>query len=483
MHAMATVQQQVLDRVERLIDDTSVMAEVMKADHAAAQLTRKAQTLLVMCGIWPARRESRPVSLFDCVRGAQSRIVEFGRPWRTPARSGARPCRTPLSAPGARLGGMPLDTGAPGGGTRERATGHRDTRTESGRWALAEAGDGRALVCPLDSLGAPAGPVRTEPSAAEAVRARPEVARWVWRATSALHPRLLAAGVRVDRCHDVEAAEALLLGHEGRCGAPRSLPAAWARLRGLPVPDDPPQALREADPQPSLFDASPASVPRGTDPLTALCAVYAAQLERVERSGSPAGMRLLLAGESAACLVAVEMSRAGVPWRADVHRALLDELLGERYAGTGEPRRLAELAAEVSRAFGPGARVRPDLPADVLRAFAGRASGSPRPGRGNSRTSTIRRSRRCCGTRSCTASTPRTAGAGCAPGCTTAGSVPSTCPAAPSRDGGPPTGAARCRFRRSCAGRWSPTPAGGWWSRTPTRWSRGCSPRSPATPV
>ncbi|MFD3521417.1 ATP-binding protein [Streptomyces sp. NPDC058653] len=79
MHAMATVQQQVLDHVERAIDDPRLMADVMKADHAAAQMTRKAQTLLVMCGIWPARRESQPVSLYDCVRGAQSRIVEFGR--------------------------------------------------------------------------------------------------------------------------------------------------------------------------------------------------------------------------------------------------------------------------------------------------------------------------------------------------------------------------------------------------------------------
>lgn len=79
MHAMATVQQQVLDRVERSIDDPHLMADVMKADHAAAQMTRKAQTLLVMCGIWPARRETRPVSLYDCVRGAQSRIVEYSR--------------------------------------------------------------------------------------------------------------------------------------------------------------------------------------------------------------------------------------------------------------------------------------------------------------------------------------------------------------------------------------------------------------------
>nr|WP_236074004.1 ATP-binding protein [Streptomyces tardus] len=79
MHAMATVQLQVLDNVEKIISDPRLMTEVMRADHAAAQMTRKAQTLLVMCGIWPARRESRPVSLYDCVRGAQSRIVEFGR--------------------------------------------------------------------------------------------------------------------------------------------------------------------------------------------------------------------------------------------------------------------------------------------------------------------------------------------------------------------------------------------------------------------
>ncbi|MDX3224446.1 ATP-binding protein [Streptomyces sp. ME19-01-6] len=79
VHAMAVVQQQVLDGLEQRISEAAVMAEVMKADHAAAQMTRKAQTLMVMCGIWPARRETRPVTLFDCVRGAQSRIVEFGR--------------------------------------------------------------------------------------------------------------------------------------------------------------------------------------------------------------------------------------------------------------------------------------------------------------------------------------------------------------------------------------------------------------------
>ncbi|MGW2658691.1 bifunctional 3'-5' exonuclease/DNA polymerase, partial [Streptomyces sp. NPDC001478] len=82
----------------------------------------------------------------------------------------------------------------------------------------------------------------------------------------------------------------------------------------------------------------------------------------------PDRMRLLTASESAGMLVAAEMDRAGLPWRADVHREVLHELLGERYAGGGEPRRLAKLADEVSAAF--GRRVRPDLPADVVKAFA-----------------------------------------------------------------------------------------------------------------
>lgn len=238
------------------------------------------------------------------------------------------------------------------------------------RWALAECEDGRAQVCPLDARGAPAGPVRTEESAVAAVRSRPGVGRWVWRSTAAVHPRLVEAGVHVERCYDVEAAEALLLGHEGRAGAPRSLAAAWARLHGLPAPPDPPAAAREAHAEPSLFDAAPAPLPEGVQPMTALLAVYGAQLRRTAAAEHPERMRLLLAGESAGTLVAVEMGRAGVPWRADVHRALLEELLGERYGGGGMPRRLVELEEEISAAFGPGVRVRPDLPGDVLRAFA-----------------------------------------------------------------------------------------------------------------
>ncbi|MET9773382.1 bifunctional 3'-5' exonuclease/DNA polymerase [Streptomyces sp. NPDC006367] len=231
------------------------------------------------------------------------------------------------------------------------------------RWALAVAEDGGVDVAPLGPDGLPAGPVRREPDLAGAVRARPDVTRWVWRSTAEIYPRLLTAGVRVERCYDIEAAETLLLGHEGRYGQPRSAAAALARLRGGPVPPDPPQRSAAPGAQSPLFE------PEGTHlPLEDLLSVYAEQQRRHDRAAHPDRMRLLTAAESAGSLVAAEMNRAGLPWRADVHREVLHDLLGERYAGGGEPRRLAELAEEVSAAF--GRRVRPDLPADVVRAFA-----------------------------------------------------------------------------------------------------------------
>lgn len=223
---------------------------------------------------------------------------------------------------------------------------------------------GGALLAPLDPTGLPAAPVVAEPDLVAAVRSRPDVTRWVWRSTAEIYPRLLAAGVPVDRCYDIEVAESLLLAHEGRLGEPRSAAAAHARLRGAPVPPDPPARSAEPGSQSSLFEPS-----SGTRlPFEDLLQVYADQLRRHDATEHPGRMRLLTAAESAGMLVAAEMNSSGLPWRADVHRQVLDELLGERYAGGGEPRRLAELADEVSAAF--GRRVRPDLPADVVKAFA-----------------------------------------------------------------------------------------------------------------
>ncbi|MFD3561970.1 bifunctional 3'-5' exonuclease/DNA polymerase [Streptomyces sp. NPDC058686] len=231
------------------------------------------------------------------------------------------------------------------------------------KWAIAATEDGGAQLAPLGADGTPAAPVRKEPSLAEAVRSRPDVTRWIWRSTAAVYPGLLAAGVRVPRCYDIEDAETLLLGHAGRFGEPRSAAAALARIRGTAVPPDPPQRAATPGSQSSLFEPQPVHVP-----LEDLIEVYADQQRRHDATAHPGRMRLLTATESAAMLVAAEMNAAGLPWSADVHRSVLHELLGERYAGGGEPRRLAELADEVSEAF--GRRVRPELPADVVKAFA-----------------------------------------------------------------------------------------------------------------
>ena len=82
-----------------------------------------------------------------------------------------------------------------------------------------EAQEGRgALLSPLAEGAVPAGPVREVEDLVEAVAGHERAGspRWLWAATPSIYPRLLAAGVRVERCHDFELTEALLLGHEGR---------------------------------------------------------------------------------------------------------------------------------------------------------------------------------------------------------------------------------------------------------------------------
>ncbi|MEV6601064.1 bifunctional 3'-5' exonuclease/DNA polymerase [Actinoplanes sp. NPDC051346] len=205
--------------------------------------------------------------------------------------------------------------------------------------------------------------------------------RWVWAATADCYPALLRAGVRVRRCHDVELTEALLLGHAGQWGSPRSLGAAFARLTGAPVPSDPPPRIAEPPgfAQAALFEAT-TGPPAAAGPvvLDALTRVYADQQRRIVAIGQSGGRShesgrsgrfgLLVAAESAGALVGAEMGHAGLPWRGDLHDELLRDLLGPPQP-VGPPRRLAELAAEINAAFGMRG-LHPDSPAEVLRAFA-----------------------------------------------------------------------------------------------------------------
>ncbi|WP_051798005.1 bifunctional 3'-5' exonuclease/DNA polymerase [Catenuloplanes japonicus] len=234
-----------------------------------------------------------------------------------------------------------------------------------------EGGGGR--LAPLRPDGAPAGRVTPVASLAGAVSVREQRdhPRWLWSATDAIYPGLLRDGVRVERCHDLELTEALLLGHAGRWGEPRALPAAWARLTGGPVPRDPPP--RQAEPpggsQPVLFDTAPSPVAAGADPLTAVTEVYADQVARIAATAHPGRFRMLVAAESAGALIAAEMGRAGLPFDAAVHDELLVELLGPQSPVGGRPRRLAELASKINDAFGVRG-LNPDSPAELLRAFA-----------------------------------------------------------------------------------------------------------------
>ncbi|HEV7707351.1 MAG TPA: bifunctional 3'-5' exonuclease/DNA polymerase [Asanoa sp.] len=231
-----------------------------------------------------------------------------------------------------------------------------------------EGGSGRLL--PLDDGGRPAGAAATVPSLAAAV-ASWEAARkprWIWPSTMAVYPPLLAAGVRVERCHDVELTEALLLGSAGTWGAPRSVAAALARLRGTPVPPDPPPVTAEppGGGQDALF-AAPAATPAVT--LEDLLTVYADQRARMSAvPSSPGRFRLLVAAESAGALVAAEMGATGLPWRADVHDALLRELLGPPSTVGGPPARLVTLAAEIAAAFGVR-HLHAESPGELLKAF------------------------------------------------------------------------------------------------------------------
>lgn len=215
----------------------------------------------------------------------------------------------------------------------------------------------------LDGSGTPVGQVRhvTVPEPDGGVR-------WLWPTTAEIYPDLLRAGCRVERCHDLELTEALLLGYEGAWGHPRALAAAVARLAGAPIPPDPPAraAVPPGQSQQTLFDVAP---PAPAENMDDVIAVYAAQRGRVEATADPRRFGLLVAAESAGALVAAEMGQVGLPWRTDVHHAVLVELLGEASAMGGPPRRLVELTVAIRDALG-GQRVRPESPADMVRAFA-----------------------------------------------------------------------------------------------------------------
>ncbi|MFD0559818.1 DNA polymerase-1 [Stackebrandtia endophytica] len=192
----------------------------------------------------------------------------------------------------------------------------------------------------------------------DAAETAEETPRWVLAETRLVYPPLLERGTRLTRTWDATLTEAILLSTEKQAGQPAGLAAAHARMNGLPVPEAP---TRHAPEQDTLFDTAPASDPLAE--LATLVAVHRNQRERLH----DAGLGYLIAAESAGGLIAAEMTHHGLPWRRDIHDQLLTNLVGPRPVRGMRPKKLQQLADEISEAFGH--RFNPDSPQQVIDAF------------------------------------------------------------------------------------------------------------------
>ncbi len=198
---------------------------------------------------------------------------------------------------------------------------------------------------------------------AEAESQRP---RWVWNDTRAWYPSLLAQGVRVDRSVDLALSHRIL---RMSTLSPRSAlalapPNAWDAMAEIEEATADAAALFDLDPDPDADFAEPAA----DADRAAVLAEFRLQQDAVATSPGPGRLRLLLAAESAGALIAAEMQFAGLPWRSDVHEALLTELLGPRPMPGARPAKLEALAGQVRSAL-DASTLNPDSQAELLRAL------------------------------------------------------------------------------------------------------------------
>ncbi|ATG52157.1 bifunctional 3'-5' exonuclease/DNA polymerase [Brachybacterium vulturis] len=187
--------------------------------------------------------------------------------------------------------------------------------------------------------------------------------RWVWSDAAAWSPRLLAAGVRVQRCHDLRLVHRILR-HSALVHDAQALRAAdvWD------TPLDPPEPVRDAGA--TLFDLEATSPRSGAVPsdLEETLAEHARQRTALSRAEDPARLRLLVAAESAGALIAAELQAAGIPWDVTEHDRILTAALGPRPAPGTPPSRMVAAGAEVRAAL-DDPLVPLDSPPKLLRAL------------------------------------------------------------------------------------------------------------------
>ncbi|GAA1738941.1 bifunctional 3'-5' exonuclease/DNA polymerase [Isoptericola hypogeus] len=241
-----------------------------------------------------------------------------------------------------------------------------------------------------DVPGAATGEARTVPPAAlpavvrEAEPGGPggtgPAPRWTWDDTSAWYAGLLAAGVRVERAHDLRLCHRILR-HSSLAASSALASAPAGPWDEAPLTVAAPVGMDRAPQPDALFDLAAGAGPRsagrpGTrrqasavDGAEGPVAELRAQEAAVADSPAPGRLRLLLAAESAGALVAAEMRHAGLPWRADVHDAILTEALGPRPPEGRRPARLEELAGRIRDALDAPPTLNPDSHPDLLKAM------------------------------------------------------------------------------------------------------------------
>jgi DNA polymerase-1 len=210
-------------------------------------------------------------------------------------------------------------------------------RTDDGvEAALLDAGADELSRRTLPMSALPAWVSETEAAAAP---------RWVWSDAPAWYPALLAAGVRLARCHDLRLCHAILRGSW--------LVADTGALRAA-VEWQVASASATHTPAPALFEWGDAAGDPVGPPIALEAALdeFARQRAAIAGSSDPGRLRLLTAAESAGALIAEELRAAGLPWDAAAHDRILTEVLGERPPGGGPPAKLVATADRVREALG-----------------------------------------------------------------------------------------------------------------------------------